>query len=399
MRVLICGAGIAGLTAAYRLKKGMTPTLIERSEELKADGWKLSFCEAALEVMQRMGILELVRAVQMDLHGDTIVDRDGKTIVEISGEALRLLEGGNLAVAPNKLLLILKEALGDAEFLFGDSVSRLTQGTNNTVSVEFEKNEPRTFDLVIGADGLHSRVRHLAFRRKEQQAKTSGIYECMFDVPNLLELDGRCMEQVEPGTSAGIINVPGESKAHAIFRFAGPGRNRGLTDVKAQKDLCRHEYRKMGWIVPQLLDALEAAPNFYFDLVTQIRLRRWTQDRVVLVGDAAYCPSSLTFQGASVAIVGAYVLANELAIHGADHKKAFTQYERKLRPFVHLNQQLAVGNITIMNAMRTKNPLAFWINRQQLRWIYRRVAVNAPRYAARVRRASNAITLKGYGDN
>ena len=192
-----------------------------------------------------------------------------------------------------------------SEYLFGESIAALAD-RGDSVSVTFERAPARSFDLVIGADGLHSNVRRLVFGRQEQFAKRLGTYVAIFTVPNFLDLDYWETFNMTDTSSAGVYSARDNTEAQ-------------FTELE----------RRMagdGWVRPQLLEYMRTAPDFYFDEMAQIIMDRWSQGRVALVGDAGYCCSPLSGQGTSVALLGAYILAGELAEADGDHALGFANY-------------------------------------------------------------------------
>jgi 2-polyprenyl-6-methoxyphenol hydroxylase-like FAD-dependent oxidoreductase len=189
MRIFISGAGIAGLTVAYWLRSyGFIPTVVERAPSLLAGGYKIDVRGTALEVLRRMRIHHAVVAAGTDMQGASLVDREGKVINEMSGDAFGHRVGEDVEIVRGALCQILKDNIADAEFIFGDSIRALSQRSDG-VKVEFTKNSPREFDLVIGADGLHSNVRGIAFGEEARFIRDLGLYLCVYTVPNYLNLD------------------------------------------------------------------------------------------------------------------------------------------------------------------------------------------------------------------
>ena len=232
----------------------------------------------------------------------------------------------------------------DAEFIFGDSIPAISQSSDR-VQVEFTKNSPRKFALVIGADGLHSNVRAIAFGDESRFVRDLGLYLCVYTVPNYLKLDRMEMQYSELGRVAAIWSSRGDASAKACFGFVALSvidlRNRAQ-----QQQVLTSVYQGIGWEVPRLLGMMPSAPDYYVDAAAQIRMDHWSQGRVVLAGDAGYCASSMSGQGASLALIGAYVLAGELAAASGAYQAAFQQYEKGMRPFVAVNRH-AVSNLPI----------------------------------------------------
>jgi 2-polyprenyl-6-methoxyphenol hydroxylase-like FAD-dependent oxidoreductase len=176
MRVLISGAGIAGLTVAYWLRRyGFTPTVVERAPSLLTGGYKIDVRGAALHVLRQMGIYDAVVAAGTDMQGALLVDREGKVINRMSGDAFGHRVGEDVEIVRGTLCQILKEHVGDVELRFDDALQAISQSFDST-QVEFTKNGAREFHLVIGADGLHSNVRQIRFGDESRFVRDLGLY-------------------------------------------------------------------------------------------------------------------------------------------------------------------------------------------------------------------------------
>src|SRR5215831_12797087 len=365
MKILISGAGIAGLTTAYWLRRyGFAVTIVERSPSLLVGGYKIDVRGAALHVLRQMGIHDAVVSASTDMQGAWLVDAGGAVINKMSGEAFGNRVGEDVEIVRGALCQILMAHISDAEFIFGDSIHAISQ-SSDSVQVQFTKHRPREFDLVIGADGLHSNVRSLIFGDEASFVRELGLYLCVYTVPNYLKLDRLEMQYTELGRVAAIWSSRGDANAKACFGFTAPARI-DLHDRAQQHRVLTNVYQGIGWEVPRLLEMMPTAPDFYFDVAAQISMPRWSQGRVVLVGDAGYCASPLSGQGTSLAIIGAYVLAGELAAAAGAYQIAFDQYEKELRPFVMLNQALGIQSANLMRSKEDK--IAFtWLLGQIMR--------------------------------
>jgi 2-polyprenyl-6-methoxyphenol hydroxylase-like FAD-dependent oxidoreductase len=396
MKVLISGAGPAGLTAAHWLKRyGYSPTIVERAPSLLVGGYKIDVRGAALQVIKQMGIHDAVVAARTDMQGAQLVDKEGNVLERMSGDDFGHRVGGDLEIVRGTLCQILRDHLGEVEILFGDTIQGITQSSNNT-QVQFTKNGVREFDCVIGADGLHSNVRRIAFGEESRFLRDLGLYLCVYSVPNYLKLDRMEMQYSELGRIAAIWSSRGDANAKACFGFAAPTLQIGLHDRCEQQQALKTVYEGLGWEVPRLMELMPTASNWYFDKAAQINMPRWSQGRVVLVGDAAYCASPMSGQGTSLALIGAYVLAGELAATSGDCLRAFAEYEKSMRPFVEANQALGLRSSKVMLSGKNKS-VSGWLLKQFMRimpgpvleWIINRST-------ERIRKAANAISLKDY---
>jgi 2-polyprenyl-6-methoxyphenol hydroxylase-like FAD-dependent oxidoreductase len=396
MRVLISGAGIAGLTAAYWLQRyGFTPTIVERAPSLMTGGYKIDVRGTALQVLTRMGVHNAVVTASTDMQGAVLVDRDGKVINQMTGDEFGHRAGEDLEIVRGTLCQILKANISNVEFVFGDSIQTISQESDR-VQVEFSKNCPREFDLVIGADGLHSNVRGIVFGDEARFVRELGLYLCVYTVPNYLNLDRMEMQYTELGRVAAIWSSRGDTTARACFGFAAPSTKIDLHDKAQQLQTLKNVYQGIGWEIPRLLEMMPRATDFYFDAAAQISMDHWSRGRVVLVGDAGYCASPMSGQGTSLALIGAYVLAGELAAASGTYQAAFAQYEKEMRPFVMINQALGIRSANLMKSKQKTDPFA-WLLEQLMRIAPgRMIQFFIDRSTRRIHQAANAITLKDY---
>ncbi|WP_106402871.1 FAD-dependent monooxygenase [Actinocorallia populi] len=351
-RVLVSGAGIAGPSLAYWLDRyGFEVAVVERAAGIRPGGQAVDVRGPGLEVAERMGVLAEVRAKGTGMRGMSVVDGDG---VEVYRSQERTVSGGELDSADVEILRddlakIIAAAGGDGiEYLFDDSIAVLEQDEDG-VRVVFESGLRRSFDLVVGADGLHSRTRRLVFGPSEVSIRHLGTCMAVCTVPNFLGLDHwQVMHQMPGGGLRGamVMSARDNTEARAYLMFDPAGTvDYDHRDVRAQKELVARELAGDGWEMPRLLELMRSAPDFHFDSAAQVHLDSWSKGRVVLLGDAGYCGSPLSGQGTTMAMVGGYVLAGELKAADGDHVTAFTAYEKELRDYVHANQQVAITNM------------------------------------------------------
>ena len=204
------------------------------------------------------------------------------------------------------------------------------------------------------------------------------------------------MQYSELGRVAAIWSSRGDATAKACFGFAAPSSHVDLRDRTQQQRVLAGVYEGIGWEVPRLLGMMSDAPDFYFDTAAQISMAQWSQRRVVLVGDAGYCASPMSGQGTSLALIGAYVLAGELAAASSAYQIAFQQYEKEMRPFVMLNQALGIRSANLMKSKDKRNVFGWLL--EQLMQIApgRMLEFIINRSTRRIHQAANAITLKDY---
>ncbi|MEV0644183.1 FAD-dependent monooxygenase [Phytomonospora sp. NPDC050363] len=394
--VLISGASIAGPALAYWLHRhGFTPTVVERATAVREGGYKLDVRGAALDVLDRMDLLEAARAAATDMRTGTIVDAEGKTLAVMDADLTGGRADGDVELMRGDLARILHDATrDDTEYLFGDSIASLTQHPHG-VEVTFDSGTTRTFGLVIGADGLHSHTRRLVFGDETPYIRHLGHHIAIHTAPNHLGLDRREMIHPAPGRTALTYSTAGDTNAKAMYLFASPATPYDHRDTAHQKRLLAEAFTGARWEVPTLLAAAQDAPDFYFDSISQVVMDHWSRDRVALVGDAAYGPSPASGQGTSLSLVGAYVLAGELAAADGDHTVGYAAYEQRMRPFAEANQALAENNL---KGMVMGSAALIWFQTRMLRLMPRIPGGRRmiARIADGIHRAATAIEIPDY---
>lgn len=278
------------------------------------------------------------RGYRLEAH---TVDRGGRRIAKLKPSAITGSTQRYVSIARSDLAAIIYDALdGAVELIVDDTVDTLVD-QGGRVRVGFEHGPTRDFDLVVGADGLHSRVRRLAFGPDERFERYLGIVVAAFEAQGYRPRDERvAIMHAEVGFQALRVALRDD-----VTLFLLTVRHTGTVptdDRAAQQALLRTRLADKGWETPAMLDLMPQAYTFYFDSVSQIRMPAWTRGRVALVGDAAACPSFLAGQGSALAMVESYTLAAELA-RADDHREAFARYERRLAPLLRSKQDAAQG--------------------------------------------------------
>ena len=341
--VLVSGAGIAGLALAHWLHRyGFAVTVVEKASAPRGGGYPIDVRGTAVEVVRRMGMLPRLRQAHIDSRRFTFLDADGGEVAAVRPHAVAgSIAGQDLEVRRGDLTAALHATVRDkVEFLFDDSIDTLDQ-SGRGVHVTFRGGDRRTFDLVAGADGMHSRTREVLFGPEEQFHRYLGYCFAVFTMPNTLRLSRELLMWNTPGRAAALYATGGDdADLHAFLNFHQPEPpSDGLRNPRTQRDLVATTFADAGWEVPGMITAMRDAEDLFIDAAGQIRMPRWSSGRVALVGDAAYAPSFLTGQGSSLALVGAYMLADSLATN-RDHAAAFAAYEHGTRDFVTVNQAL-----------------------------------------------------------
>jgi 2-polyprenyl-6-methoxyphenol hydroxylase-like FAD-dependent oxidoreductase len=344
MHVLISGAGIAGPCVAYWLRRhGFGVTVIERAPMLRTGGYVVDFWGAGFDVAARMGLVPDLLREGYQVRELRLVDRRGRRVSGFSTLVFDRLTRGRFTSLPRSTLAAsLYGALdGDVETIFDDSIVAL-EDTGAEVRVRFERSTPRSFDLVIGADGLHSQVRRLVFGEPERFEKYLGLKVAAFTAKGYRPRDDLVyVLHNEVGLQIGRFSMRDDQ---TLFLFTFRDSDPTLPpDAAQQKALLRERFRGAGWEIAGILAALEGADDLYLDRVSQIAMDTWSKGRIALVGDAACCISLLGGQGSALAMVGAYVLAGELALEQGVHARAFVRYHERLGHFLARKQRAAVG--------------------------------------------------------
>jgi 2-polyprenyl-6-methoxyphenol hydroxylase-like FAD-dependent oxidoreductase len=348
--VLVSGASIAGPAVAFWLQRyGFTVTVVEKSTGLRGGGYPIDVRGTAVEVARRMGILPRLQKAHIESRRLTFLNADGSEAAVVHPQAVvGGVEGHDVEVPRGDLAEVLYGAVRDeVEFVFDDSIDVLTEHEHG-VDVTFRSGVRRGFDLVLGADGLHSRTRELVFGPEEQFHRYLGYCFAIFTMPNTLGLSHEVLIWNTPGRAAALYAVKDSNELYAFLNFAQPEPPGEVFRVpEAQRDLVATTFADDGWEIPAMVAAMRHANDAFFDTVSQVRMPCWSSGRVAFLGDAAYAPSFLTGQGSSLALVGAYMLARSLAAH-RDHTEAFAVYERDIRGFVELNQaQVGAGDAAL----------------------------------------------------
>ncbi|CAF1450266.1 unnamed protein product, partial [Adineta steineri] len=344
--ILISGAGIAGPTLAFWLVRyGMKVTVIERAPQLRVAGQTIDIRGAGLEVVRKMGLEDTIRAKTTQEKGINFVDRENRIQAAFSVDTM----GGQSFVSEIEILrgelatLLYDQTHNDTEYIFGDKITAIVD-RGDRVQASFANAADRDFDLVIIADGLNSKTRELVFESSTSPILRLGQYTSYFSIP-YEESDGTWSRWYNaPGGRCVFLRPDGQGSTttRAFLTISSSPNGLEKLDVKGQKAEMHKLFADAGWETPRVLSAMEKSTDFYLQEVAQVKMDMWSKDRLALLGDAGYCPSPISGMGTSVAIVGAYILAGEIARH-ENHKDAFASYETLLRPYITKAQSLPPG--------------------------------------------------------
>jgi 2-polyprenyl-6-methoxyphenol hydroxylase-like FAD-dependent oxidoreductase len=340
--VLISGVGIGGPTLAFWLNAaGFKTTLVERAPKLRTAGYVIDFWGLGYEIAERMGLLDEINRVGYHVRELRIVNAKGERVSGFGTSVFRELAGGRYVTIGRSDLsrLLIEKIKNDTEIVFGDEIISLHE-QSDCVQVELKHGNQRQFDLVVGADGLHSTVRGLVFGSQDRFEKRLGYIAAAFEARGYRPRDEDVyVTYCQPGRMLGRVALR-DDRTLFLFVFATDTDARlEVLDPPAQKAMLRDAFSVGKWETLEILAELERTQDFYFDRVSQIKLPTWSRGRVALVGDAGFCVSLMAGQGAALAMTAAYVLAGELGKSGQQYEKSFYDYERILRTFIDSKQE------------------------------------------------------------
>ncbi|MGA9794325.1 MAG: FAD-binding domain [Rhizomicrobium sp.] len=379
--VLICGAGIAGPAFAYWLSRyGFEPTLIERAPAFRDGGYMIDVWGLGYDLVARYGLLDKARERAYIFDRLKFVDVGGRKLAGFGGDIFREAAGNKFFSIPRGDLAhtLYDPIAGKVETLYGTALRDIREDGAG-VEVVFTTGATRRFDLVVGADGLRSQLRETFFGPEKMYEAYLGYYAVSFVAERYSHRDENVYVSFAlPGRQ--IARYAMRDGRTAFLLVFASSQKIAAHDRAAQTAVLRAQFGKDGWETPEILARLDAASDLYFDSVSQIRMPKWTQGRIALIGDAAHSPSLLAGAGAAFAMLGAYVLAGELKKAGGEHEAAFAAYEKRLMPFMQRQQKAAVGfaasfapktefGLSLRNAVvRLMNirPLGLWFTRRML---------------------------------
>ncbi|MFD0772846.1 FAD-dependent monooxygenase [Streptomonospora algeriensis] len=350
MKILVSGAGTAGLCAGIDLARaGHTVEIVERANHLRVNGSPIDVRGDALETAEQMGILDAVHEHRITMTEQAkFVDRSGA--VAASPVMPEINESSDDIELPREdLMTILRQALPEqADLRFEESIATLVD-EGDRVAVTFASGREAAYDIVVGADGAHSAVRRLVFGPEKEFTEPLGVCVAIADAPGQATPgDARVTEILNlPGRMAGVARY--RDKALAVFEFRSEPIDYDYHDPASQKRILAEAFAGVeDWKVPELLETAQRDPELYFDAISLIHMPSWHRGRVVLIGDAAHCATPMAGRGTSLALLGAWALAEELGRHGDDIEAAFNAYEQRLRPHAAAAQEFARGGADLM---------------------------------------------------
>ena len=341
--VLISGAGVTGLALAYWLDRaGFAVTLVERAPAFRRGGQAVDVRGVALDVLKAMGLHHEANALRTRSKGMSTLDANGNEIERTEERTFSAgrLDSDDIEIFRDDLCELLMDAMGDqVEFHYGDGIGTFSQ-TEKEVTVTFASGIERTFDFVVGADGVYSHTRELCFNDESTFVKPLDRVLAFFSTPNLIDLKHWQLMHREEGIGYVIYPSRNQNELRVGVGYGTEGAEVSRHDVREQKEMVASKCARLSGFFPQLIESMKDTTQFYYNELAQIHMPTWSKGRVVLAGDAAHCASPFTGQGTSLALVGAFVLVRELLRYPEQLTQAFAAYEQRIRPYVNLNQGL-----------------------------------------------------------
>ncbi|CAN6671115.1 hypothetical protein TRVA0_044S00452 [Trichomonascus vanleenenianus] len=347
MKILICGGGCAGPALAYWLAGNHDVTIVERFPALRASGAQIDLRAQGIQVVKRMGLLEVIRSKLVDEAGVSFVDSQGRVVGTImantSGKGAQTLTS-EFEIMRGDLVRILYNATKDnVKYIFGKTVERFEQD-DTQVTAYFSDGESDTFDLLVGADGQGSRIRS-AIQPPDAPSpyRSLGVHMAHWIIPREDDDDNIRRSYISPGGRMIMRRTHNSTETQVLFFLIDDSPellSLARSSIEHQKQFYTQRFRDAGWQTPRFLEGLKTTESFYCQEVAQVRTDTWYRNRVVLLGDAAYCPSPFTGMGTTASFVGAYVLAGEINRCSGDIPLALANYDKRMRPFVNEIQKI-----------------------------------------------------------
>lgn len=340
-KVLVSGASIAGPTLGFWLAKyGFEVTIVERSKSLRLGGQNLDIRGAGRAIARKMGIEQAILAANTGEIGLQFVNRNNEVEAAFPRGGAGSFTSEAEILRGDLVNILYDNTKNNVRYVFGKYITAVHQGVNN-VEVTFSDNEKEVFDLLIAADGVRSSTRKLIFG-DEPEVKFVGLYNAWYTIPKIERDTNWARWYTATGSRVMMLRPDNHGTIRASFSFLSDDKSHLNRAANEQKEILKDKLSGAGWEEERLMKEIDNNNDVYFDGLSQVHAPRWFDGRAGMIGDAAYCPTPLTGMGTTLAIVGAYLLAGELARHDK-HEDAFAAYEKRMRPFVEKVQKLPPG--------------------------------------------------------
>jgi 2-polyprenyl-6-methoxyphenol hydroxylase-like FAD-dependent oxidoreductase len=367
LKILICGGGIAGFTLAYWLHQhGHCPIVVEQADGLRPGGYMIDFTGTGWDVIEKMGLVTAIRQKARDFPYLSFENDKGETVTKVSFAAItKALNDKYVALMRHELQEILYEAVRlEVEIRFGQRVTAVSNNPHAAIAT-FNDGHQESYDLIVGADGIHSDMRQMVFAPDKQYERYLGYYVASYAIATGAEFEAGFVNYWQPNRMVGVYhNADGSIQAFFVFATEDIGH----VPPEKRQAILRHHYEGAGRQVETLLAGIATDTPIFLDSVTQIAMPQWSCDRVALVGDAAYCPTLISGQGASLAMGGAYILAEELG-QTAAIPTALANYEKRLRPHIEEKQKKARK---LAKSFVPRSRARIWLNHIMLKLLFTR---------------------------
>lgn len=330
-RVLISGAGIAGLTAAVRLAKdGFKTVIVEKAESARAGGYLVALSHQAYIFAKEMDLIPDLKPYDLSIASSSYHDKTGRSLLDL--DYSKMLEGLDIIqIMRDDLALVLFEhAQKVSDIRFGDQITNINE-TEDATEVTFASGKQESFDVIIGADGAHSGVRHLTFDESEYTHHYLDLHCAAFRLPNVINIESKFATHMERERYMAAFNTRGDDIG-AVFVWANEDRR--LPPYETRRDYLINSFEGSADIIQEVLQHCPEEGPSYMDVLSQIDMPVWHKGRAILVGDAAHCLTLFSGRGAAAAFAGACRLCDSLAAHDT-HEAAFKDYEEKMRPLIN----------------------------------------------------------------
>ncbi|WP_168356017.1 FAD-dependent monooxygenase [Sphingomonas gei] len=348
-KILICGAGIAGPACAYWLHKyGYSVVVVEKAQTFRDGGQNVDIKGAGQQVIKMMGLAEAIEAKDTLERGQKYLDAAGAVIAVFPKGAVGTLTSDFEILRGDFARVLFEATKGDCEYRFGTSVTNLDD-SGAGMSVTFDDGRAEDFELVICGEGMSSSTRAKVLAQ-ETRFRYLGAYMAFFKIPRRPEDDNWAYSVNGVGGTFITLRPGNEKETTVLITFLRKDHDIEGDNSAARRDLLLKALKGRGTVADRITAELDMVQDFYFGPMSQVRASAWSKGRFVLIGDAAYCPTPFTGAGTALALVGAYVLAGEIA-RGESYAEAFAAYERLVRPYVEASQdQLSPRFIRLLHA-------------------------------------------------